>query len=197
MDIIFKHCSVAGCKNNSDNSVRITNGMCNPHYLRWIRHGDPIAGRRLYGSALKFIQSHVNYSGDECLIWGFGTTKSGYGCLSFNKKRYVASRLMCIFAHGEPFNKDCDAAHSCGNRLCVNPKHLRWATRKENCSDCVIHGTSNRGERQGNSVLLESDVIKIKSLKGMFLQREIANMFNVSRMTINDIFNNRTWSWLK
>lgn len=55
-----------------------------------------------------------------------------------------AHRLMCVFVNGDcPPDKN-EAAHSCGNRKCVNPAHLRWATYEENGADKIIHGT-NRG----------------------------------------------------
>lgn len=40
-------CSVTGCCNDPSKGKR---GMCNAHYLRWKRHGDPLAGRRSPGS---------------------------------------------------------------------------------------------------------------------------------------------------
>lgn len=38
-----KRCSLPDC-----NKPHRSNGYCNPHYLRWKRHGDPYAGRPSY-----------------------------------------------------------------------------------------------------------------------------------------------------
>ena len=49
---------------------------------------------------------------------------------------------MCELAHGEAPPR-YEAAHSCGRGHlgCVNPRHLRWATSKENKADMIVHGT--------------------------------------------------------
>jgi hypothetical protein len=54
-----------------------------------------------------------------------------------NQNRYVA-RLVCEEVFGPPFSW-AQAAHATANGcigpLCVNPGHLRWATRQENMLD--------------------------------------------------------------
>jgi len=35
-----RKCSVEGCENRGD----IRKGLCNAHYRRWKRHGDPLGG---------------------------------------------------------------------------------------------------------------------------------------------------------
>lgn len=63
----------------------------------------------------------------------------------FNFRRMVASRAMCILAHGLPPSPKHMAIHSCGNGhlSCVNPKHLRWGTGKDNIQDAIRHRTMN------------------------------------------------------
>ncbi len=39
------------------------------------------------------------------------------------------------------------AAHRCGNKLCVNPSHLYWADPKTNMADAKAHGTLVGGGR--------------------------------------------------
>lgn len=132
-------CSIDGCENERCNS----HGYCWMHYTRWRRHGDPY--QTAYGQGQKWLQEHVGHDGDECLIWPFGKSDTGYGTLNVDGVVGGTHRFMCKMAHGEPPSPDLQAAHSCGVRACVNPKHLRWATQAENEADKIIHGTDNRG----------------------------------------------------
>lgn len=104
---------------------------------------------------------------------------------------------MCEKAHGEPTSPELDAAHSCGVRLCINPRHLRWATRAENMADAIEHGTTTRGERHGAHKLEEVDVREILDLLSRGETHEsIAVKYGVSRNAITGIANQRNWSWL-
>jgi DNA-binding transcriptional regulator YiaG len=81
--------------------------------------------------------------------------------------------------------------------LCVNPKHLRWATPKENMADQYKHGTRVMGEKHPQSKLSEFDVREIRKAADSESQDEIAARFGVSRATVSDIINRRTWDWLE
>lgn len=61
--------------------------------------------------------------------------------VKFNFRRMAASRAMCILANGLPPDGKTFAIHSCGNGhlSCVNPKHLRWGSPKENAQDARLH----------------------------------------------------------
>jgi len=135
------------------------------------------------------------YDGDECLIWPYGRTGRGYARVRADGKEQYVYRLLCEERDGPPPTPKHQAAHSCGKGRagCVNKRHVRWATRSENEADKVLHGTSNRGSRQGGARLTEADVLKIKSMKGQFTTTEIARQFGVARMTIGCIFNGRSW----
>ena len=100
------------------------------------------AGRADYGSVPVFVRDvAVPFDGDGCLLWPFQISTTGYGRLEVNGKKKIASRYVCELAHGEPPTRQHEAAHSCGNSKCVNPKHLRWATHTENEADKLVHGT--------------------------------------------------------
>jgi DNA invertase Pin-like site-specific DNA recombinase len=63
-------------------------------------------------------------------------------------------------------------------------------------ADKLIHGTENRGDRNGQSRLTEDQVREIRRLKGSMFQREIAEKFGVTLSTVNHIYNRTTWAWL-
>ena len=199
MDTLFKHCSVEGCNRNAHYTAGGSKGMCCAHYQRMKNHGNVYSCGVLRGEPVEWLRRHAAYTGNGCLIWPFSKKINGYGQVRYEGRAHNASRVMCMFAHGVAPSPIHEAAHSCGNghKGCVNPSHIRWDTPKGNCSDRAKHGTENRGVRQWCNVLTDNMVREIRALKGKMLQREIAEKYGVSRMTINNIFNHRTWSWLK
>lgn len=130
--------------------------MCSSHYTRKLKYGDPLAGQTRKGALLQFLREHVSYAGDDCLAWPFGNKGNGYGHLRLHKQSMSASRAMCILAYGNPPSPSHDAAHSCGKGHlgCVNPRHLRWATRLENMCDAVRAGTTSKGEAHAKAIKL-------------------------------------------
>jgi hypothetical protein len=184
-------CSIDGCGKPACN-IR---GWCMAHYTRWIRHGNPLGGGTPNGEPLRYIRDvALAYDGDECLLWPFGKGGKGYGRINNGKGVH---RVVCTAAHGEPPSPEHEAAHSCGNPLCVAKAHLRWATVAENSADRLIHGTDNRGQRHAMSKLTESDVRQIRALRGKLRQKDIAAQFGVARPTVAEIHLRRTWSWLE
>lgn len=187
-------CSVRECSKPA-----IKRGFCNAHYQRWRTHGDAECGRTSLGQPVDWLQAHMRHQNGECLIWPFARFRSGYAHVIYEGVHMFASRAMCMLAHGEPPSPIHQAAHSCGKGAegCVNPKHLRWKTPKENCADTLVHGTRARGQRLGRSGLSESDVLQIRALRGKLLQREIAETFGVDTVTVCNIQRRKTWDWLE
>lgn len=133
---------------------------------------------------------------DECVIAPGRPMTSGYGQFTYKSRHYYAHVFACEAAHG-PRPAGLEAAHSCGNPPCVNPRHLRWATPKENTADQVIHGTRCRGIKHHFVKLSEADVREIRILLATGLpQHIIAARFSVSRSAVLSINTNRSWRWL-
>lgn len=79
----------------------------------------------------------------------------------------------------------------------MNPKHLRWATQKENIADKFIHGTIARGSKNGNSKLTEAIALEVKALLTTDMtQQQIADLLSITRSAVRDIKIGKTWSWL-
>lgn len=187
-------CSIADCGN-----THLARGYCRAHYLRWFRHGDPIAGGTMYGEPLKYYRETVlPYLGGDCLFWKYGKNTYGYPMLNIDGEQKYVSRLVCEEENGPPPSDNLDAAHSCGKGHlgCVARKHLRWATRGGNLSDKVMHGTSSRGERSNFAKLSEQNVQEIRGLIGSTTQKKIAAMYGVDQSTISDISRQKSWFWL-
>lgn len=100
-----------------------------------------------------FIEKALICEDDSCLIWPYGQINSSNGNYAIICRRHrviKVSRLICEKIYGKPNLKD-EAAHSCAVTLCVNKKHLRWATHQENMIDRSLHGNTFKpfGELNG------------------------------------------------
>jgi hypothetical protein len=136
---------------------------------------------------------------DECEEWPFYRDASGYGRVTIEGRMHFVHRLICARAHGAPPSQKHQAAHSCGNGHlgCVNPRHLRWATAKENVADRKRHGTQSYGEDAPRAKLSERDVRRIRTwlAKGHSMPK-LAREFGVSPSVVHDIVTGKSWGWL-
>lgn len=171
---------------------------CRSHYARFRRHGDPSKGGTANGEPQLWVNSHMHYTGDDCILWPFARGAGGDAIIVIDGIHASASRYMCKLANGEPSDATLETAHSCGNGHlgCMTKRHLRWDTHSGNMADKVIHGTTNRGERHGNSKLTRSDVIAIRKLLNTQMASETALSFGVNRSVIAKIKAGHLWGWL-
>lgn len=147
--------------------------------------------RAQYGEAKAFLTAALEYSSEECLLWPF-SKKSGYGSIHANGRVIRAHLVICKAVHGPKPFANAEAAHTCGIPACVNPRHLRWVTPKENQADRLMHGTHNRGERHNLAKLTAEQVQAIRARTGQ-TQREIANEFGITRPHVSHILKHKTW----
>lgn len=169
-------------------------GFCYGHYRRFKLYGAPEAGQRAWrGKPIEWLKQHIDHQSDDCLPWPFGQRDAGYGACTLDGQPMRASRAMCILAHGGAPKDKPEAAHSCGNRICVNPRHLRWSTPAENTSDKWQHGTMLLGEQVNNAKLTEGDVREIRRLSGRLTQKALAERFGVSQPAIHSVVSGKTW----
>ncbi|ABL68376.1 conserved hypothetical protein [Paracoccus denitrificans PD1222] len=187
-------CLVCGC----DRPIH-ARCLCNAHYKRFRRHGDPLGGNTSVGDPIKFLKFAILYCGNNCLLWPFSKNPFGYGQIAIERFPKLVHRIVCEEVHGPPVRPDDHAAHSCGNGHlgCVNPIHIRWATAKENEADKIIHGSRSRGERHGAHKLSEAHVRQIRRWRGTMSCRDIGKLLGVSPSTVNRIHNGGRWGWLE
>lgn len=187
-----RKCSIYGCGNK-----HLSRGYCIKHYKRWYRNGHPEAIKTAEtGAALYFVENvALFYDGDDCLEWPFATKSQGYGAVRKNGRTMPATRLLCEMVYGPPPTPKHHAAHNCGNGNggCCNPKHLRWASAKENAADKAIHGTLRRGFNHPCAKLTPQDCDAIRRLKGVKTQTEVAKMFGVRRELIGQVMRGQAY----
>lgn len=187
-------CSVDGCGKTAR-----SRGMCSGHHHKLKRHGDPLVCIRTpRGLSQEFIETiAIPYQGKECLEWPYDRSTGGYGRVTVGGKRVQTHRYVCLRINGLPPTRKHQAAHECGNRICVNPNHLSWKTRLENKADELVHGTRNRGGRNGRSKLTENEVREIIALDGFATKTAIAERYGISRGHVSEIHSGKTWAWLQ
>ena len=151
--------------------------------------------RAEYGVPLKWLSQVAQSKTTECIDWPFGVNANGYGQVRVGRKRQLAHRYICLTVHGDPpTTEHTDAAHSCGNRRCCNPAHIRHATSLENQRDKAVHGTLLRGEGRSGVKLTEAKVKSIKQRIGQDSITQIARDFGVSLNAIWLIKTGRNWA---
>lgn len=85
----------------------------------------------------------------------------------------------------------CHYDDDCTNNILDN---LRWDTMQSNLADQARNGKVLRGERNGQALLTEEQIVEIRE---RYARRErtvdIAKMFGIARLTVNDIARGDVW----
>lgn len=147
------------------------------------------------GEPLAFLQSHVGYAGDACLIWPFTRNPYGYGSFGADGKVNYAHRWMCEAVHGPAPTPEHQAAHDCGNGGdgCIHPKHVFWKTPLENSQDKILHGTTYSGKGRKRQKLTQEQVDEIRKITTVAEQFETARRFGCSASNIRKILYGKAW----
>lgn len=107
----------------------------------------------------------------------------------------LVHRCVAKVFHGDRSSEGLQVRHYDGNKLNNNRENLIWGTAQEDANDKIRHGTSGKGETNGNAKLKEADIYKIRVLRsaGMTL-RHIAALFGVSNSQISVILRGKKWA---
>lgn len=133
-----------------------------------------------------------------CMLWLGNCDSGGYGVMTVSRAGVRAHRLALRIAVGPPDPPDAEAAHAprevCGNRHCVAPAHLRWATKAENQADRWADGTHNRGDRDGRAKLTWDDVREIREKAALGASnRVLGKEYGIDHSQICRIAAGRAW----
>ncbi|MFI7468176.1 HNH endonuclease signature motif containing protein [Nonomuraea sp. NPDC049646] len=129
-------CTVPECERET-----FCRGWCQPHYRRWLHHGDvqahiPIKNIDLGLSLGERFWRKVSKDGPlGCWLWTASLDGKGYGQFIIMRadRGYPqrAHRIAWELLRG-PIPDDLVVDHRCRNRTCVNPDHLELVTNEEN-----------------------------------------------------------------
>ncbi len=185
-----KPCSIEGCS-----YPYYAKGLCQPHYNRKRKHGDPLGGGTPWGAVKTWIfDVAIPYFGNDCLIFPFCRNEDGYGQVGFNGRHMSAHVAVIEATKGSKPTPRHECRHLCGNgRLgCVTPSHLEWGTHAENMADAVVHGTMRSTPRYGvdhHDFRATDDVIEkiISDLNAGMTQYEVADKYGFGQSHISRI----------
>lgn len=134
--------------------------------------------------------ARIGKTEDECWLW-LGALRSRK--VSINRRRpcigvdgfvYYAARIS-YYLHYKQDPEEQLILHTCDNGLCMNHNHLFLGSYLDNMSDASI-------KERMNKKLTSEQVVKIKELysTGIYYQKEIAEMFDITQGMVSMIISN-------
>lgn len=127
---------------------------------------------------------------NECWMWTGPVCKDGYGKFTIRRRTIRAHRYAFEVTYGTVPTGSL-VLHLCDVPGCVNPSHLYIGSPADNMADKVARGRCPRGASHGMAKLNEAQVLTIRAAVGA--GHEIAKLFGVDRVTVNNIRSRRTW----
>jgi DNA-binding CsgD family transcriptional regulator len=136
---------------------------------------------------------------DTCWNWQGAKNPEGYGHFRLGGKVMLAHRFS-ILADGSPLTADKLVLHCCDNPSCVNPRHLRVGTHRENMAERNMKGRARGGSLTGSrhpgAKLTGAQVAEIRALAAgkVMSQRLIGERFGISQPHVSALLNYKSWS---
>lgn len=187
-------CSVEGCSN-----PHLTKGLCAKHNAQR-KTKDTQKSRMTPNQSEQLVAWAIGSEIDYCILWPSWHGSSQYAMLKRGNKRWPAHRYVCTEAHGVA-PAGMHACHACGNRRCINPRHLYWGTPTENQADRLLHGTDGRGAKNPFAKFTDDQIREIRAVPYIKHQKSgvtvsLAKKFGVTPGAISSVRAGKTWRHL-
>jgi hypothetical protein len=136
-------------------------------------------GRSRQQTVKERFDDKVDRSAD-CHLWTGATDLNGYGKLNVGGETRGAHRLAYQWEHGDiPDGRMID--HTCNNKSCVNPDHLRLVAPEENAVGAAPK-------------LSQEAAQEIRALSGRYTQKELAEEYGVTASAIGAIVRGESYA---
>ena len=152
------------------------------------------------GELQTYLKSVAQTTTEGCIVWPYGTSQ-GYGSVRFRGRHMNASRAVLILATGQD-PRELESSHGpCHNRLCVNPRHLKWVARTENQRDRARDNTVTmiQGEQHPSTHLTDEEVRKLRKRyqEDDIRQIALAADYGIAQSSVSRIIKHQTWKHLE
>ena len=132
---------------------------------------------------------------DGCWDFTGGIIPDGYGNFPTKDGNIRAHRFSYMIYKGE-IEEGKVIMHTCDNRKCVNPEHLKQGTQQENVLDCSMKNRMNTSHGEAHC-LSKMDNEKVKEIRSKessgVLQKTLAVEYGVCIASIHNIVKRKTW----
>lgn len=137
---------------------------------------------------IEFYSNVLALNRDQCWHWLGYHNNNGYPQFYIGDGKYTGAHrwiyqlVYCIELTSKDF-----ICHHCDNPGCINPNHLFVGDQYANMADMVAKG------RGGKAKLNAEQAKEIYILQKTSTCREVAKQFNISKATVLQIWNRKTW----
>lgn len=166
-------------------------------YVRVLKVADP-----KFASQLKKVDNgYVDSNGKASSCWEFtgGKFANGYGRVHGKEtgeiKAHRHSYALTKGRIGKRNGKALLVLHKCDIRACCNPRHLYASDHRKNMQDMVDRKRQAKGEDNGNSNLLASEVAFLRLLLEVGFSHKQAGEINMTpKSTVSKLRNIERWA---
>lgn len=193
-------CSIGGCFR----PIYVkASGLCSAHYSRLLRTGTTDDTDKARASLETRLWRQVDRRGpNECWPWRSKSRVTGYGTIGRGGRdsgKLLSHRAAWEVTHGPiavgEGHHGTVVLHTCDNRLCCNPAHLRLGTQADNVRDMDAKGRRvvvlRSGAEHHMTKINEDDVRAIRASTEPLAV--IAERYGMTRAGIKTIRQRRTW----
>jgi len=168
-----------------------TKGWRKDHPLRFVhRH----QSRKYQTLEEAFWANTKVKSNTECWEWQSKSIASGYGLIWACGSHITAHRFSYELHYG-PIPPGMSCLHSCDNKLCVNPHHLRIGTTQDNVNDAIERRLLwDESGKHPCAKLSPQEIVAIRGLADSGADyKSIAAIYDVDPTNIGCIVRGETW----
>lgn len=135
-----------------------------------------------------------------CWEWQGAIQSKGYGSTSLRltdgRRISLAHHAAYVYAHGQTVLPTCVLLHTCDNRRCVNPAHLKVGSHADNRIDAVRKGRHAHGITHPRAKLTPDKIAAARERRALggipFLY--LARVCGVSPNALRQALKGETWA---